>query len=162
MAAGIAVLKRLIEPLTRYAGQMLQCNNCGKEPLFGDSLEPSGMGRVRNVRRFGGWLALFALALQLTLSFGHVHAEDFAPQAPVAGVAAGHSETHNPGSTGRDHDDCPICQTIYLLATLVMPLPPMVALLLEHPSAIVTNPGDRYLASAEPPRLFQARAPPQA
>ena len=33
------------------------------------------MHRIRNNRRFGGWLALFALAVQLVLSFGHVHLE---------------------------------------------------------------------------------------
>ena len=32
-----------------------------------------GMGWVRRYARFGSWLALAALALQLVLSFGHIH-----------------------------------------------------------------------------------------
>jgi hypothetical protein len=129
-----------------------------------DTGPPADMGRIRSMRRFGGWLALFALALQLTLSFGHIHAEDFAPaQTSVAASDAGHSgANHNSGSTGRDHDDCPICATIYLLATLVMPLPPLVALPADHVSIVPADFGSRYLAPAASPRLFQARAPPQA
>jgi hypothetical protein len=44
------------------------------------------MSWVRTHRRIGGTLALFALALQLVLSFGHVHPRDFAgiPGSAVA------------------------------------------------------------------------------
>jgi len=122
------------------------------------------MGRIRSIRRFGGWLALFALALQLTLSFGHIHAEDFAPAQALSTSAAGanHSGAGSSSHNVPDHDDCPICATTYLLATLVMPLPPMVALPLEHVSIVLADFGSRYLAPAAPSRLFQARAPPQA
>ena len=122
------------------------------------------MGRIRQMKRFGALLALFALALQLTLSFGHIHADDFAPpNTPAAATAAGHSGAGgNPLNTDGDHDDCPICQSIFLLATLVMPLPPMVAVPLDHAFTRVADFGPEYLAAAATPRLFQARAPPQA
>src|ERR1035438_7074259 len=86
------------------------------------------MGWVRRSIRVGSWLALFALALQYTLSLGQIHAEDFAQ-------AAGHQVTvdsdHGAGNPaepdhrGLSHDDCPICATTALLATLVIPSPPL-------------------------------------
>ena len=45
---------------------------------------------VRSNRRFGSWAALFALAIQLVLSFGHIHLEDFqGSSAAVALAVAG-------------------------------------------------------------------------
>ena len=38
-------------------------------------------------RKWGGCLALFALALQLILSFGHVHTEDLGLAAPAEAVS---------------------------------------------------------------------------
>ena len=32
---------------------------------------------IRKNRRFGSWAAVFALTIQLVLSFGHIHPEDF-------------------------------------------------------------------------------------
>src|SRR3981189_1978958 len=44
---------------------------------------------VRGNRRIGAWLGLLALALQLILSFGHIHLSDIAiPQAAAADAAA--------------------------------------------------------------------------
>ena len=45
-----------------------------------------GMHWVRSNRYFGSWAALFALAIQLVLSFGHIHFEDI--QGSSAIVAA--------------------------------------------------------------------------
>ena len=39
---------------------------------------------VRCNNRFGSWLALAALALQIVVSFGHVHLDRVAPSAAVA------------------------------------------------------------------------------
>ena len=38
---------------------------------------------VRSNRRFGSWAALFALAIQLVLSFGHIHIEDTQSPLPL-------------------------------------------------------------------------------
>jgi len=40
---------------------------------------------VRSNTRFASWLALFAFALQLTLSFGHLHLDGF-PIPSIAGL----------------------------------------------------------------------------
>ena len=41
---------------------------------------------IRKNSRFGSWAAVFALALQLVLSFGHIHAEDFQDSIGSNGV----------------------------------------------------------------------------
>src|SRR5688500_3726117 len=75
------------------------------------------MGWFRGQRRLGAWLALVALALQLGLSFGHIHVE--AP-ARAPGLAAAAPE--GPQGSHRDHGDtadrdyCPCCAILSLLA----------------------------------------------
>jgi hypothetical protein len=122
------------------------------------------MGWVRARRRIGGWLALFALAVQLVLSFGHIHAEDFAASVPGLtetahtgdGAAAPDDDHH-----GLGHVDCDICAVIHLAATLLLPPPPNVALPADETFAwlAVRDRHDPPRASRQP---FQARAPPQA
>jgi hypothetical protein len=122
------------------------------------------MGWVRRSIRVGSWLALFALALQFTLSFGHIHAEDF---APAAGIQITLDSDHDAGTPadpdhhGLGHDDCPICATAALLATLVIPSPPA----LDAPatySSVVPDEAITLQWVGKPSRLFQARAPPHA
>ena len=122
------------------------------------------MAWFRRSIRIGLWLALSALALQLAVSFGHIHAEDF---APAAGSHATADADHDGGSPaepdhhGLDHDGCAICATTAMLATLVVPLPPS----LDFPATLRFPFFDeaitcRWIGAA--PRLFQARAPPLA
>jgi hypothetical protein len=114
--------------------------------------------------RFGCWLALSALAIQLMLSFAHTHAEDF---APTAGIQANVNVDENGGNTagldhpGLGHPGCDICATISLLATLVIPSPPAVTLLVAQNVAPfdTVHSGERIGTVT---RLFQARAPPLA
>lgn len=119
------------------------------------------MGWVRAERRLGGWLALFALAVQLTLSFGHIHAEDFhkdkSPQTSnVAGEAGG-----APAAPAPDHDDCPICVTAHLTGAAALPVPLQFALPLPEPFAWRASI-ERRIEQPATRRPFQARAPPQA
>ncbi|MGA2128989.1 MAG: hypothetical protein ABSG76_22895 [Xanthobacteraceae bacterium] len=90
-------------------------------------------------RRCGGWLALFALAIQIGLSFGHVHADDDAHRAVVPFVVAlfgGNGPTDaGPVPTPADHephglvgDACAICAVIALAGSLLLPEPPALAL----------------------------------
>ena len=81
---------------------------------------------IRNHCRLGAWAALFALTIQLVLSFGHIHLENL--QAPSA-VAAAQSQpgTPNDGDGTAHHDVCAICAVISLTASSVVPvveLPP--------------------------------------
>jgi hypothetical protein len=124
----------------------------------------------RTNRAIGGRLALFALAIQLVLSFGHIHLEDIYGNArafvlastSLAQPAADESKpfpTH-PRSNHTD-DYCAICATIHLLASSFateapqLPLP-IASRAIEHSSRVV-------LFVVAPRRApFQSRAPPQA
>src|SRR5690349_20355841 len=109
----------------------------------------------------GSRLALFALAVQFFLSFGHVHVGKIAAATPGA-LTIAQAPDRNGGPAPKPHtgaDFCAICATVSLLASSVLPtassvLPPVDA---EH----------RWLTefasarnSSEPFVRFQARAPP--
>src|SRR5262245_10406447 len=118
----------------------------------------------RTNRRFSGALALFALALQLTLAFGHIHLRDFAGIPGVAGAQAQDSSDKSPGHNDADHSAnhyCLVCATVSLAGTLV--LPDLVALLLP---AISTDAQHWQMHAASLGRIayanFRARAPPLA
>jgi hypothetical protein len=124
------------------------------------------MRALRSRWNFGGWLALFALGLQLTLSFGHIHAEDFARANAAAAQSDGSPQNapdnHNDGDhPDNDHDGCAICAVMHMAATSLVPAVPSVAL----PPAVTFVALITLDATALPPlarRPFQARAPPQA
>jgi hypothetical protein len=121
---------------------------------------------LRHDRRFGTWLALFALAVQLVVSFGHVHLEGIARTDPArfASAAGGHSVQSllapQPGTGGED-DYCPICASVYLTANSFVPAAPVL------PVPAVSNAVEHFNHNAPdfaaPRRLaFQSRAPPLA
>jgi hypothetical protein len=109
----------------------------------------------------GGWLALTALALQLVVSFAHVHPEDFlhAGDHPTivtqAGGAAG-----VPGDIDHDHRGCAICATIHHAAKVLLPTPPAIIV----PARIVADPLPGGIEDAVPSAralAFDARGPPR-
>jgi hypothetical protein len=119
---------------------------------------------VRYDRRFGTWLALFALALQIALSFGHVHPGDFRHAGSALAAAAGTSSApsapaHHPVNDADDY--CAVCATIHLAATSLLPqtlpLPvPFAARAVEH----VNYTAATFFPTRRAP--FQSRAPPLA
>ena len=118
----------------------------------------------RTNRRFAGTLALFALALQFTLAFGHVHLRDFAgvPGVAIAQTQAATADPARDHNTGHAADDyCLICATTNLAGTLA--LPDLVAL--ELP-VLTTEASYGQFCAAPCGRidhaLFRARAPPLA
>jgi hypothetical protein len=122
------------------------------------------MSWVRTNRRFCGALALFALALQLVLSFGHVHLRDF---AGIPGGAVAQTQVtvpHGPdGDTSDQASDgyCFVCATVALGGTLVLPALP--ALSAPSNSTDITHwyrVADRRDRFDHAP--FSARAPPLA
>jgi Protein of unknown function (DUF2946) len=124
------------------------------------------MRRLRPIRRFGAGLGLFALLLQLALSFGHVHPEDLlgasaAGMGAVAGEAQPASPAQDRHAPGAPHDDCPICAVMHLAGTVVLPDPPVLALPAQF--ALTVLPADDLVSTVIPRRLpFQTRAPPLA
>lgn len=120
------------------------------------------MGWLRVRQRLTGWLALFALALQFAVPFGHGHAEDFASASATAAAAQTSGALATPGGP---HDtngaDCAICAVMHLAATLLVPAPPVLALPAALLVARLDAPRPQTCAVA-PAASFHARAPPQA
>jgi hypothetical protein len=118
----------------------------------------------RTNRRFAGTLGLFALALEITLAFGHIHWRDFAGVPGVAAAQAQATTTDPAGNhnTGHSTDDyCLICATANLAGNLV--LPDLIALPVPVDATDTTY---RHFGSAccnhIDHALFRARAPPLA
>lgn len=123
---------------------------------------------LRYDRRFGAWLALFALAVQLAVSFGHVHLDGVARIDPARAALAGAGQTSysfvapQPAGGGDDDDAyCPICASVYLTANSFVPVAPV--LLLPLASTVVEHFNRSVPVFVAPRRLaFQSRAPPLA
>ena len=123
----------------------------------------------RSKVRVGAVCALFALAVQFALSFGHVHFNGFAPSSAFARfIAAVDAEQPaavpngqtDPSKQKGDADDfCAIGALIHLAGTLVPsaapPLPTPAAF-----SALRLDLGAEHHLAASKPDFFQARAPP--
>jgi hypothetical protein len=124
----------------------------------------------RSNRGVVAWVALFALACQLVLSFGHVHASKFSKFAGSPAFAAletgDSSADGSPSSpqkkpTGLAGDFCAICANINLAGTLILPV---LAIILTP--RLFTEILPWSLAVGEPASLdyrpFSARGPPHA
>jgi hypothetical protein len=115
----------------------------------------------RSHSRGGACLALFALALQLVVSFAHVHlgTTPLTVGAVSAQVAADPAE--QPGSNGLAVDRCAVCTLIQMAGSLVPAASPSL------PLPVIASPlrlaaGIERERPASLPPLFQARAPPIA
>src|SRR5665213_45665 len=130
-----------------------------KIPWPSDARARIGMKWLRSNIRHGSRLALFALAIQFALSFGHFH--------PIAAQAApGMSQAAQPQQPASDHDSdrqsgdgCAICAVVAMANTVTFATPPLLLL----PQAVEFS----YLTTdAEPVQLnavrvaFKPRAPP--
>jgi hypothetical protein len=126
---------------------------------------------VRSNVRFGAWCAFFALAIQLALSFGHVHVAGFGstkstllagwstqPSTPSADAPAA-PKKHTP--KGVAHEQCAICTVIQLAAAAVPSAGPALELPLVS-SQVRLGTGVEFILAAPPHFSFSARAPPQA
>jgi len=114
-------------------------------------------------------LALFALAVQMVLSCGHMHRDDLGlPPLPMSDrIQFTSGTTHAPvGSADQDHhpasnDYCPICASVALVATAFPSLPPaLVEPVPMRRERLSEVPLQR--PSTQIWRSFQARAPPVA
>src|SRR5260370_29690815 len=114
------------------------------------------------------WLAFFALACQLLLSFGHVHVGKFSGgSAAWAAAGSGNAAADVPPSSpqknpiGLAGDFCAICANISLSNALVLPI---LAIILTP--RLFTQVFPLSLAASEPATFdylpFNARGPPQA
>lgn len=112
-------------------------------------------------------LALFALACQVVLSFGHVHLQKPETDSGVVSVALGNGSSSasvppaapQKGPSGLADDFCAICASISLAGTLVVPAAPAVL-----PPIYVVHRPSRQLQSVDLASIdhwfFDARGPP--
>ena len=126
------------------------------------------MDWFRSNRGVVAWLAFFALACQLLLSFGHVHVGKFSGgSAAWAAAQSGDVSADVPPSspqknpTGLAGDFCAICANISLANTLVLPI---LAIILAP--RLFTDILPWSVAASEPASFdhvpFNARGPPHA
>jgi hypothetical protein len=120
----------------------------------------------RDTIRQGTWLALFALAINLGLSFGHIHAMGGKDPGRGIAVAAVASVTSSDGgqrqnSPDHSHADelCPICMAAAAMANSLVSAPP--ALPTEFANVTIDRTIEPVVALVERPRAaFQSRGPP--
>ena len=122
-------------------------------------------------RTIGGSVALFALALQFCLAFGHIHPEDIygsvgrplSSAAEIALPAASAPQSLSADYTANHTDDfCAICETIFLLCSSATPVAPQVLapVPLLRPAEHFGRTAALFIAPRRAP--FQSRAPPIA
>lgn len=114
--------------------------------------------------RHGSLLALFALAINLVLSFGHVHApagkHSDAGQFALSTVApTGGGGPSQDGDRGHPDDFCPICMAAAAMGNALTSTPPALPVQfaissIEHsvaPQVALVEPGHRAFYSRGPP-----------
>ena len=105
-------------------------------------------------------LALFALAVQLGLSFGHTHAN-----VAVAGISASGSQSQ--ATPDADHDQdvhrdlCAICATIAMASSLVASGPPSLALPLAITAQQIAFHSEIFTPDSRR-GAFRSRGPPRS
>ena len=112
--------------------------------------------------RHGSWLALVAIAINLALSFGHIHVAGQVSDRGLIAAAFGATDHgkapgHPDGPLGDDL--CPICMASSAIANAIASAPPAIPLqldatIVDRPIALVR------LAVALPRAPFQSRGPP--
>lgn len=109
-------------------------------------------------------LALLALAINLVLSFGHVHAirgghSDAGQLALSAAAASGSNGQSQGDDRGHPDDFCPICMAAAAIHNAVASTPP--ALPVEFASTSIDHRIALQVAAVEPRRSgFSSRGPP--
>jgi hypothetical protein len=117
----------------------------------------------------GAWLAFFALACQLVLTFGHVHfagggVTSAALASPAHPVVDGASVPTGPAQqppSGLAQDFCAVCNNIGLANTLVPPAPPEFVTPVSNAADLRRLPAAVELSSQHHFH-FSARGPPRA
>lgn len=117
---------------------------------------------VTSHRRLTAWLALAALALELVISFGHVHLGRIHHGNGTANIIAASVQAEQPPAQQPADDDdgyCAICATIYLTASSFVPQAP------QLPARFASRPVEHFdrvafvfIAGRRTP--FRSRAPP--
>lgn len=118
-----------------------------------------------NLRGFAR-LALFALAVQVVVTFGHVHLDGLVVSAQGSQAVADHGtaradKAQGNGPHGTADLDCPICALIQLASTSPPALAPPLPVPLIVGGKVLEAP-ETTGVEVSPAFVFQARGPPAA
>jgi hypothetical protein len=122
------------------------------------------MGWFRDHIRHGSWFALVALAINLGLSFGHIHAiggKDFQHRFTSIAAIASPDDGPTPGHHDGDPADlfCPICMAASSVGHALASAAP--ALPLVFAESQIDQAIEPAIAIKQPPRAaFHSRGPP--
>ena len=120
------------------------------------------MAWFRTNRGVAAWLACFALACQLSLTFGHVHlgTPGIGHRAAAETTGTGNAPPKDP--VGDAGDTCAVCANISLAGALILP----VLAFLLWPAPFTTHVSAWLLVAVGPTSYrhqpFSARGPPDA
>lgn len=113
-------------------------------------------------------LALFAMAVQVIVTFGHVHLDGLVPASARGGQSVADQALTPSAKKAQDQDrkspgtadrDCPICALIQLASTSAPAVAPPLPIPASLGGTILEAPNVSG-ATASPTFAFQARAPP--
>ena len=177
-----------MKPSLGAISEMLYCNRASGGPPDAPSEADADMKWFRSNIRLGSRLALFALAIQFLLSFGHFHGHAQATAASVAAKPSGVHDTFDPaagragasernspviamvglknpssdhGPAGQAGDECAICAVMALANVMVDAAAP--GLSAPHAIAFSYSQADAgFLNPSSASVAFQPRAPPIA
>jgi len=137
-------------------GTALRCAGIGHSSI--------SMRWFRSNRQLGARLSLIAMALQLVLTFAHVHPPQAAQANQQLSQAAIGSETSDQSGrtpAGLADLDCPICALIQLSSAATPSVAPALPLPARAEFAAPQPRADK-VAAAAPRTSHRARAPPAA
>lgn len=113
--------------------------------------------------RHGSWLALIALAVNIALSFGHIHAiaGQSAPRGRIVAALASSHQGPAQGHSGDGQADClcSICVAAGAIANGLASAPPAVPLQLTE-TAVERTIAPVHIVVLLPRTAFQSRGPP--
>ncbi|MGO8919357.1 MAG: DUF2946 family protein [Stellaceae bacterium] len=119
----------------------------------------------RQGRRWGSWLAMATLLLQLVVAAGHFHPEDLGflaghrAETAIAGGAGGTGGSGGGQPGAPAHDDCALCFSLYVAGSAALPdIAPPVAPNAAMAAALL--PLEELRLASAPYLLFRTRAPP--
>jgi hypothetical protein len=152
---------------SKFFGMARVCSGVGSgvEYVVREQTQFLLMRWVRINRRWSTYLALAAMALQLVLSFGHIHLEKLGSGSAFTIMAAAKAPSSQQGPSqhpASDADDyCAICATVHLISSSFLADAPLL------PAPFASRAIDHFsyfnFTFILPPRAaFQSRAPPLA
>ncbi|MGA2089677.1 MAG: hypothetical protein ABSG66_12255, partial [Stellaceae bacterium] len=142
-------------------GRGLRGKSVSIVPEVSQAAGQGGRAPLAGIARF---LALAAMLVQFTASYGHMHPEDFYRLLGSTGptVIAMPQGDSAPIPAGPDEDGCAICQVMHMAGGAALPPPILLALPSETGAAAPIIAISELLLSPPAYFLFRTRAPPIA